>query len=292
MAPQVYVGMSADLIHPGHINILSIAQEYGEVTVGVLTDEAITSYKRRPLMPFSARIQIMMSLKQVTKAIPQDQLDYTPNLLKLKPDFVVHGDDWKVGVQSQTRLKVLKTIQLWNGKLIEPNYLSDFSSTAIQLLLAKYLFDGNTSKRDALNEIDFNQLSWISGPGQISKEFESTQFKNSGYIYAPTPSKVVWDKPYTLLASLYILRQESSRPILLLLPESPTPELNQLFSILTEIGVFGLVIRNLELSNCPEWQPFLRFARRIGLQCFVSNAEKELEQTLGHAKISKISIED
>ena len=90
---KVYVGMSADMIHPGHLNILREAAKLGRVTVGVLTDEAIASYKRLPYLTYDQRAQIVASLKGVEEVIPQTTLDYVPNLCKLKPDFVVHGDD-------------------------------------------------------------------------------------------------------------------------------------------------------------------------------------------------------
>lgn len=95
MTKTVYVGMSADLIHPGHLNIIHEAMKYGDVTVGVLTDKAIAGYKRLPFLSFEQRKIIVENLKGVTQVIPQDTLDYSPNLLALKPDFVIHGDDWK-----------------------------------------------------------------------------------------------------------------------------------------------------------------------------------------------------
>ena len=119
---SVYVGMSADLIHPGHINIIDIAGTYGEVTVGLLTDEAIASYKRLPCLPFEHRKKIIENLKGVSHVIAQDTLDYVPNLQKLKPDYVVHGDDWREGPQKQTRARVIDALKEWGGELIEPKY--------------------------------------------------------------------------------------------------------------------------------------------------------------------------
>ena len=134
----VYVGMSADLIHPGHLNILNEAAKLGDVTVGVLTDEAIASYKRLPYMSFSQRSEIVNSLKQVYKVIPQNTLDYSDNLKKLKPDYVVHGDDWKEGVQQKTRQMVINTISDWGGELIEISYTDGISSTALNKALKDF----------------------------------------------------------------------------------------------------------------------------------------------------------
>jgi phosphoenolpyruvate mutase len=131
----VYIGMSADLIHPGHLNIIRTGCEYGEVTVGVLTDAAIAKYKRLPYLSFEQRKQIVENLKGVSRVIRQDTLDYRPNLREIKPDFVVHGDDWKHGVQSKIRQQVIDTLEEWGGKLIEPAYTGGISSTKVNVAL-------------------------------------------------------------------------------------------------------------------------------------------------------------
>ena len=129
---KVYVGLAVDIVHEGHINILKIANSYGEVTVGLLTDEAIASYKNIPHLNYKRRKIIIQNIKYVKKVIPQNTLDYVPNLILIKPDFVVHGDDWKKGVQKKTRDRVIKTLKKWSGKLIEPKYTKNISSTIIK----------------------------------------------------------------------------------------------------------------------------------------------------------------
>ena len=131
MAKTVYVAMSADIIHPGHLNIIKEAAKLGEVTVGVLTDAAIASYKRLPYMNYEQRAAVVAQLKGVARVIPQEQLDYIPNLKKLKPDFVVHGTDWRSGVQAKTRQGVIDTLATWGGKLVEPEYTEGISSTQL-----------------------------------------------------------------------------------------------------------------------------------------------------------------
>ena len=128
---KVYLGMSADLIHPGHINILNRAAELGQVVVGVLTDKAIASYKRMPFMDYDQRAEVVSNLKSVYKVIPQNTLDYTENLRLLKPDYVVHGDDWKEGIQQKTRQIVIDTLAEWGGQLVEVAYTKGISSTAL-----------------------------------------------------------------------------------------------------------------------------------------------------------------
>lgn len=131
MNSSVYIGMSADLIHPGHLNIIDQARKLGEVTVGLLTDKAIASYKRLPYMSYEQRKIVIENIKGVKEVIPQESLDYVPNLLKVKPDFVVHGDDWKEGVQKKTRQRVIDTVAEWGGKVIDVPYTKGISSTSL-----------------------------------------------------------------------------------------------------------------------------------------------------------------
>ncbi len=128
---KVYVGMSADLIHTGHLNIIKEAGKYGDVIVGVLTDKAIASYKRLPFLSVDERKTIVENIKGVSEVVLQETLDYVPNLKKIKPDYVVHGDDWRTGPQKETRERVIKTLDEWGGKLIEPKYTPGISSTKL-----------------------------------------------------------------------------------------------------------------------------------------------------------------
>ena len=128
----VYVGLSCDLIHPGHINIIKKANELGETIIGLLTDQAIASYKRIPLMTYKQRLVVVQNIKGVSKVIPQNTLDYVANLTLLKPDYVVHGDDWKQGVQKKTRARVISALKIWGGKLVEIPYTKGISSTHLQ----------------------------------------------------------------------------------------------------------------------------------------------------------------
>ena len=128
---KVYVGMSADLIHPGHLNIIRQASKLGQVIIGLLTDEAIGSYKRLPYLMFEQRKIIVENIVGVHKVIAQKTLDYEENLRKLKPDYVVHGDDWKAGVQKNIRQKVIDILSEWGGELIEVEYTKGISSTKL-----------------------------------------------------------------------------------------------------------------------------------------------------------------
>ena len=128
---SVYIGMSADLLHPGHINIIKEATKLGSVTIGLLTDSAIASYKRLPYMDYEQRKLVIENIKDVDCVIPQNTLDYREILEKIRPNYVVHGDDWKEGVQKNTRQQVINVLKKWNGELIEIPYTKGISSTKI-----------------------------------------------------------------------------------------------------------------------------------------------------------------
>ena len=131
MSKKVYVGMSADLIHPGHLNIISEARKLGEVIIGLLTDKAIASYKRLPYLTYIQRKTIVENIKGVHSVIPQETLDYVSNLRMTKPEFVVHGDDWKAGIQIETRQRVIDVLKEWGGELVEIPYTKGISSTQL-----------------------------------------------------------------------------------------------------------------------------------------------------------------
>lgn len=126
---KVYVALAADLLHHGHMNVLTKAANLGDVTVGLLTDGAIAQYKRLPYLAFEHRKLIVEGLKGVEEVLPQTSMDYTENLERLKPDYVVHGDDWRSGVQARTRANVISLLETWGGELVEVPYTNDISST-------------------------------------------------------------------------------------------------------------------------------------------------------------------
>jgi len=129
----VYVSMSADIIHMGHIKLLEKASQLGKITVGVLTDEAIASYKRYPLLSLDKRIAVISNLKFVDKVVVQNTVDYEENLRSIKPDYVVHGDDWREGIQKNVRLRVIEILREWGGQLVEVPYTHDPEIRNIQL---------------------------------------------------------------------------------------------------------------------------------------------------------------
>ena len=121
----VYMCMSTDVIHGGHIKIINEAKKLGNLIIGVLSDDAVASYKRFPIVPFEERKILYENIDGVFKVVEQKELSYKENLLKYKPDYVVHGDNWGKGYQEQTREEVIEVLKTYGGELIEFPYSSD-----------------------------------------------------------------------------------------------------------------------------------------------------------------------
>lgn len=128
----VYIAMSADIIHNGHINVINEGAKLGDVIIGVLTDEAIAAYKRLPLLDYDTRVNIFSNIKGVVRVVKQETLSYAKNIKELKPDYVVHGDDWTTGVQSNVRLEVIELLREYGGELVEIPYTNGVSATDLE----------------------------------------------------------------------------------------------------------------------------------------------------------------
>ena len=134
-----YVPLAVDILHSGHLNIIKKAKTYGKVIVGLLSDAAIAEYKNLPSLNFNERYEIVKNLKNVHKIIKQETWDYSKILNSLKPNYFIHGDDWKNGVQKKMREKVKKILKKNKGKLIEIPYTKNISSTSIKSKLINHL---------------------------------------------------------------------------------------------------------------------------------------------------------
>lgn len=121
----VYMCFSTDIIHGGHIAIIKKAQKLGRLIIGVLSDEAVTSYKRLPLVPAAERKRLFENIAGVYKVVDQETLSYRENLEKYKPAIVVHGDDWVTGFQKPIRDEVVSILASYGGKLVEYPYSAD-----------------------------------------------------------------------------------------------------------------------------------------------------------------------
>ena len=132
---KVYLSMAGDIIHQGHINIIKEAIKHGELIIALLSDTVIGNNKRIPIMNFQQRKEIIENIKGVSQVIEQNSIEYTENLAKLKPEIVIHGDDWKIGKQAYIRQQVIEQLKQWNGELIEIPYTKGISSSSLEELL-------------------------------------------------------------------------------------------------------------------------------------------------------------
>ncbi|MCR4792611.1 MAG: phosphoenolpyruvate mutase [Lachnospiraceae bacterium] len=121
----VYMSFSTDVLHGGHLAIIKKAERLGRLIIGVLSDEAVASYKRFPLVPASERKMMFSNIKGIYKVVDQNSLSYKDNLLDLKPDYVVHGDDWQQGFQKDIRDEVVSVLASYGGRLVEYTYSED-----------------------------------------------------------------------------------------------------------------------------------------------------------------------
>lgn len=131
MAKKVYLGMTGDIIHHGIINIIKEGAKHGNLTVGLLTDSAIVSHKRLPFLTYEQRKEVVENLKGVNEVIPQNDWSYVPNLKKIRPDYIIHGDDWKSNYLSKIRDEVYEVMKEWGGQVIEVPYTLGITSTAL-----------------------------------------------------------------------------------------------------------------------------------------------------------------
>lgn len=127
----VYLGMIADIMHPGLINIINQATQYGEVIIGLFTDKAIATNKRLPYLTYEQRKRVVESIKGVSRVVPQDDWSYIPNLLALRPDYIIHGDDWKEGAEAEMRKEVFNVMAQIGGQVIEVPYTKGINSSSL-----------------------------------------------------------------------------------------------------------------------------------------------------------------
>ena len=131
MEKTVYLGITGDIIHPGIINIINEGSKHGKLIIGLLTDSAIVSHKRLPYLTYEQRKQVVENIKGVAEVVPQNEWNYVPNLKKYKPDFMIHGDDWKSNYLSKIREECFEVMKEWGGEIIEIPYTKGINSTAL-----------------------------------------------------------------------------------------------------------------------------------------------------------------
>lgn len=128
---KVYLGMVADIMHPGLINIINEGAKYGDVVIGLYTDRAVADHKRLPYLTYEQRKAVVENIRNVSDIVPQDEWSYVPNLKKLRPDYIIHGDDWKFGADAEIREDVFKTMKEIGGEVIEIPYTQGINSSSL-----------------------------------------------------------------------------------------------------------------------------------------------------------------
>lgn len=131
MNKKVYIGMTADIMHPGLIHIINEATKYGNVIVGLLTDKAIAEHKRLPYLTYEQRKEVVENIKGVSEVIPQEEWSYVDNLKRIRPDYIIHGDDWKNGPLREIREQVFEVMNEQGGKVIEIPYTKGINSSSL-----------------------------------------------------------------------------------------------------------------------------------------------------------------
>ena len=132
MAKKVYLGMIGDIMHPGLINIINEGAKYGDLMIGLFTDKAIATHKRLPYLTYEQRETVVKSINGVKEVVPQDDWSYVPNLVKYKPDYIIHGDDWKEGPAKYLRDEVYKVMESLGGEVIEIPYTKGISASGLK----------------------------------------------------------------------------------------------------------------------------------------------------------------
>lgn len=131
MSKTVYLGMIADIMHPGLINIINEGAKYGDVVIGLFTDKAIAQHKRLPYLTYEQRKNVVENIRNVSRVVPQEEWSYAPNLRRLKPDYMIHGDDWQTGPDRELRQEAMNVMHELGGKVIEIPYTKGIESSAI-----------------------------------------------------------------------------------------------------------------------------------------------------------------
>nr|MBP7473412.1 phosphoenolpyruvate mutase [Prevotella sp.] len=123
--------MIGDIMHPGLINIINEGAKYGDLMIGLYTDKAIAAHRRLPYMTYEQRKAVIENIKGVNKIVPQEDWSYVSNLRKYKPDFIIHGDDWKIGIDSELRQEVYEVMNEIGGKVIEIPYTKGINTSSL-----------------------------------------------------------------------------------------------------------------------------------------------------------------
>jgi len=247
------------MFHSGHMNIINESAKLGNVTVGLLTDEAVAEYKRLPFQDYNQRKLVVENLKGVDQVVAQYQLDYRPNLRKFKPDIVVHGDDWRKGPLNKTRQQVIETLKEWGGELVEVPYTRGISSTQLNSRVKKLgVTPGMRLKRlkrliHAKKTVRFidsqNGLSGLvaehvhTSSGGVKKEFDGIWLGEKNEVILKGKKDAANVDFSARLLTLNEILEVSTKPLIFDCQYSGNPdELGDMVRTLERLGVSAITI--------------------------------------------------
>ncbi len=161
--PTVYMALSLEVVHSGVIYLINEASKMGELTVGLLTDKAIGSYKKLPFMSYDERLNVLQSIKGISRIIEQDTVSYSKNLKEIKPDFIIHGNVWKNNFLKNIRQEIIELAKEWDGKLVEIEYKS----------MANSIFHKNNEFTGTTSDIRRSSLSRLLEAKQLVRVLET-----------------------------------------------------------------------------------------------------------------------
>ena len=148
-----FISMCVDFLHAGHMNVILEARKYGGVVIGLLSDKAILSYKRKPICTYEQRKIVAQNIKGVVRVVKQPEHDLVSTIRRVKPDYVVNGDDWKTGNQSHIRQTCIDALKEWGGELIEIPYTEGISSTNIIKRINSETEENVDEEKNSLNSL-------------------------------------------------------------------------------------------------------------------------------------------
>lgn len=157
---KVYMCLSTDIIHTGHINIIKKAAEYGEVTVGVLNDEYVAMYETTPIISLAERMKIIENIKGVSHVMVQNDIFYDENLKAVRPDYIIHGDNWNEGYQREVKERAARVMEEWGGEIIEIPYYENEGLS---------LFNSYMQNSKGLPEVRRQRLRQMLDKGEMVK---------------------------------------------------------------------------------------------------------------------------
>lgn len=261
----VYLPMAVDIIHHGHINIIRVARELGTLTVGLLTDQAIARYKRVPLSTFEERKRVIENIVGVDRVIAQETDDYLPAIEALRPDFFVHGDDWKTGIQAEKRARVITTMAQWGGTVVEPPYTRGISTSQLiqRITETGIIPERRVSRlkralgaRDCVRVLDAPLSLMVQAAstsalpaGERIREFDGywlSAFSFAGLLGSNTLQNQDFSAYQAAVDSVL---SATIQPLLLELTPATNPEINAEYSKNFErLGGSGVVIPNVDVN--------------------------------------------